>query len=287
MAVKRVIPLNQIEGVTAGGTATVKLPIGPRYHSVVLQYDTDTAGGATEANMEAEVTEVRVNIDNVTQRKASSAQIFDINRTKGRAPVVGDGTAPGYIPLFFSEPHRETALEKEVTAWGTKDIGSFQIEVDIANNSGQVPNLKGYAVVDDVMEVPNGIVKWKRELITISSTGETVHKLDTLRGDSYQGAYFFENANGDINDLLIEWDGVKIYDLTEYQVSSVLSSIGLLEVSGLVHVPFDFNHPGDAIPSVKRGAQGNLIKVQEFLTTLNMGAANDVTLIRELVGSPD
>lgn len=288
MATKRIIPLNKIEGVTAGGTATIDLPTNVRYHGICLQYDTDTASGPNEANMETEVSEVRVNIDQVTQRKASAAQIFDINRTKGRQPTVGSASLPGYIPLFFSEPQRESIVSREATAWGMQGVNDFQIEVDIANNSGQVPSLKGFAVVDDVQEAPKGIVKWKRNTLTIGATGETPFSLSTERGDSYQGLFFFEQAAGNIDDLLLEWDGVKIYQLTEQQDNAFIEQFadGFDLVSGLVHVPLDMNHPADALRTVKE-VNGQRLQVQELLATLNMGASNNVTLIRELVGLPD
>lgn len=288
MPTKRFIPLNKIEGVTAGGTATIDLPTNVRYHGIALQYDTDTGGGATEANMETEITEVRVNLEQITQRKASAAQIFDINRTKGKTPTVGDGTAPGFIPLFFSEPQRETQLEKEATAWGMQGIQDFQIEIDIANNAGQTPSLKGWAYVDDVQEAPKGIVKWKRNTIQVGATGELPYALSTTNGDSYQGLHFFENAAGDINNLLLEWDGVKIYDLTEYQNTALLAQFadGFAEVSKDVFIPVDMNHPADALRTVKE-VNGVRTKVQELIATLDMANADNVTVISELVGLPD
>jgi hypothetical protein len=288
MPTKRIIPLNKIEGVAAGGTATIDLPTNVRYHGIVLQYDTTTAGGATEANMETEISEVRLNLGQVTQRKASAAHIFDINRTKGKTPTVGDGTAPGYIPLFFSEPQRESQIEREATAWGMQGIDDFQIEVDIVNNAAQTPSLKGFAIVDDVQEAPRGIVKWKRNTLTIAATGETPFKLSTVGGDSYQGLHFFEQANGDIDELLLEWDGVKLYQLTEYQDDALMAQFadGFTKVSGNVFVPLDFNHPADALRTTKM-VNGARVPVQELIATLNMGAANNVTLIREMVGLPD
>lgn len=288
MATKRVIPLNKIEGVTAGGTAIIDLPTNVRYHGLVLKYDTSTVGGATEANMETEITEVRCNLEQVTQRKASASQIFDINRTKGVDPVVGNGTAPGFIPLFFSEPQRRSQVAQESTAWGMQGITDFQIEVDIANNSGQTPSLKGYALVDDVQEAPQGIVKWKRNTITVGATGELPYKLDTTTGDSYQGLFFFEQADGDIDDLLIEWDGVKVFDLDEYEADSLIKHF-LREsatVSACTHVSLDHNFPADALRSVKT-VNGQNQRVQELIAYLNMGAANNVTLLREMVGLPD
>lgn len=283
MAVKRKIPLNQIDGVAAGGTATIKLPTNVRYHAIYFQYGTATAGGPTEANIEAELTEWRLNIDGVTQRKASSAQIFDINRSKGLAPVVG--ATAGYVPFFFSEPQREGLRAQESTAWGMKDVNTFQIEVDIAAGAAS-PTLSAFAVVDDILEPPGGIVKWKREIIQVAAIGELTHQLDTGKGDSYQGLYFFEGAAGDINSLRLEWDGVKLWDIDENDDNALLPYLGATVVSGMVHVPLDDNFPADAVPMVKM-INGNPVKVQEFMATLNMGAANNVTLLREVIGSPD
>lgn len=283
MAVKRKIPLNQIEGVVAGGTAIVNLPRGPRYHAIVLEYKTSTSGGSTEANMEAELLEVRVDVDEVTQRKASASEIFDINRTKGITPNVG--SAVGYLPIFFSEPQRETKAKKEATAFGTMGVDSFKIEVDIASGAS-APILGGYAIIDDVSEPPAGIVKWKRNVITVGATGELVYKLDTEKGESYQGIYLFENTAGDIDDILLEWDGTKLEDMLDTQIGDDLANLGIPQVSKLVHLPLDQNNPEDAVPSVK-SVNGQVTKVQEFLLTLNMGGANNVTIIRELVGSVD
>lgn len=285
MAVKHRLPITKVEGVAAGSTATIEVPIGPRYHAIVLEYDTSTAGGPTEANMEAEITEIRLEIDEITQRVCSAAQLFDINRTKGIAPVVGDGSNPGYLPIFFSEPQRLTKIEREATACGTAGINSMRLQVDIASGASS-PSLKAYAIVDYKAEAPVGIVKWKRGTITVAGTGELPYRLDTTKGDSYQGLFFFENTAGDIDDVLLEWDGVKLYDLTENQLAAFMNNEGVTQVSKLVHIPLDFNSPSDAVPTVKL-VNGSPVRVQEFLATLNMAQAANVTLIREMVGTPD
>jgi hypothetical protein len=288
MATKRRIPLNKIEGVVAGGTATIDLPTNVRYHAIVLQYDTATAGGATETNMKAQVKEIRASLDGVDQRKASATQLFTINRSKGVSPVEGDGTAPGFLPLFFSEPQRETMIEREATAWGMLGVGDFKIEVDIADGA-DTPVLKGYAIVDDVQEAPQGIVKWKRNTITVGATGELPYKFNTDRGDSFQSLMFFETASGDIGDMLLEWDGVKIHDLDEYQQASYvkLFADGFSHVDGMYHIPLDGNHPADALRSFKTLQNGNRVQVQELMATLTMDQASNVTAISELVGIPD
>ena len=90
-------------------------------------------------------------------------------------------------------------------------VGRFQIEIDI-DDTAVSPRIEAWAEVDDVQEAPMGIVKHKKESIQVASSGELVYKLDTEKGDSYQGLYFFETADGDISRIKLEWDGVKMRD---------------------------------------------------------------------------
>lgn len=289
MAVKRLIPLNQINGVAAGSTATINLGTGAlRYHKIMLAYKTATVGGASEANMAAEITEVRMNLNGVTQRRFSAQQLFDMNRIKGKSPTVSASTAiPGYLTIYLSEPQRKTKLEREATAWGMGGVGSFQIEVDIDGGASS-PVLSGFAEVDDKLEPPLGIVKWKREVIQVAATGDVSYKMDTLRGDGYQSLTFIEGTAGDIDALKLNWDGVPIYQDDENFAAEVLNGSDFTKVSKYRHVPLDWNAHADAVPSVKTNAAGKVTgNVSEFIATLTMGVAANVTLIRELVGTPD
>lgn len=284
MAVKRKIPLTKISGVSAGGTATIDLPTNVRYHMICFQYGCSNGGGPIEATTEAHLTQWRLNIGNVTQRLCSTAHLFDINRTKGITPDADASRA--FIPHFFSEPQRESTPLIEATAWGMKGVESFQIEVDIAG-AATSPTLTGWAVVDDVQQAPMGIVKWRRNIIQVAATGDLSYRLNTDKGDSYQGLYFFEGTAGDINNVRLEWDGTKLFDLDEYDDDVYRKWAGSTTVSGLYHIPLDDNNPADAVPTLKKDASGNLLRVQEFDATLNMGAAANVTLYSEVIGAPD
>lgn len=283
MARKRRIPLNNITGVAAGGRAVIDCPVDVRYHKIIARYTTATAGGPTEANMEAELTSWRLKLDGVVQREFSTAQLFDINRTKGKTPKVG--ATNGYATIFFSEPHRKTFVEREATAWGMQGVEKFQIEVDIASGAAS-PALTFFAEVDDVIEPPAGIVKWKRDVITVNATGEVTYKLDPGKGDSLQGLLFFEQAAGNIDNIRLTWDGVEMYNLNENVDDEFTATSDFTEVSALVHIAVDGNRPSDVLPSMKRLPDGRLTPINTY-ATLTMGAANNVTLIREVVGSAD
>lgn len=283
MATKRKIPVNVINGVAAGNTATIQLSLGLTYHAIVFEYNTGTAGGPTEANIEAELTEWRLKMDGITQRVCSSAELFDINRNKGKTPVVG--AANGYVPFYFTEPQRQTQLEREATAWGTAGVGSFQIEVDIASGATS-PGLTAYAIVDDDIRPPVGIVKWKRETLVISATGETSFPLGVHSGDSYQGIHLFEGTADDVNSIELKWDGIEIYNMDENFYDQDIENSDFVDVAGLKYLTLDNNRPADALPTVRK-RNGVDTKVQEMLLKLSMQNANNVTMIRELVGRPD
>lgn len=289
MAVKRWVPVSQINGVAASSTATINLVTGPRrYHTIILAPTITNAGGATEANMATYFTEIRVNLEGTTQRRMSAQQLFDLNRQKGKTPTVATGTTvPGHMTLMFSEPQRKGIVEREATCWGMSGVNSFQIEIDIAAGvTGLV--LKAWALIDDVDEPPMGIVKWKREIIQVSATGDLTYKLDTNKGDSYQSLTFIEGTAGDIDGIELTWDGVQLYKDDENTVAEYLNLSDYTKVSKYRHIPLGLNVLANNVPTVKRNAQGQVIgKVGEFTAKLTMGAAANVTLIREVVGSPD
>lgn len=287
MATKRQIPLSRIEGVAAGGSPIIQMATNVRYHVIALEYTTTTAGGATRANMVAEIPEIRLLLEEVPQRKMSAYELFKSNEGKGVQVVEGDENSPGYLFIFFSEPQRGSTVMDESTAWGMLGVTDFQIEVDIVD-AGQTVKLKAIALVDDVQEAPQGIVKWKKNVITIGATGEEPYAINTTNGDSIQSLMFFEDTAGDIDDILLEWDGIKISQLSMHQQAAMVSSVGngTVLVDKMRHLVLDRNNPPDALRTVKT-VNGTARKVQETIATLNMTAARNVTLIREVVGLPD
>lgn len=288
MAVKRRVPLNQINGVAAGATATINLPTGPRrYHEITVGYKTATAGGATEATMGSEITEVRMILDGVVQRRFSPAQLFNMNRIKGKTLTASSSTSiPGYLTMYLAEPQRKSITERELTCWGMKGISTFQIELDIASGASS-PVVSGYALIDDVNEVPGLIVKWKRETVQVSATGDLTYKLDTNRGDAYQSLTFIEGTAGDLDAIELTWDGVQLFKDDENFATELLNNSDFTKVTKYRHCPLSLNALANNVPTIKVGANGEKSKVGEFLAKLTMGAAANLTLMREVVGTPD
>jgi len=288
MALKRVVPLTSISGVAAGATATVSLPVGPlRYHRITLGYKTATSGGATEATMDSEISEIRMLINGKVQRRFSPAQLFNLNRQKGKTPTVSNSTSiPGYLTMFLAEPQHKTNTERELTVWGMLGVSTFQLEIDIAPGASS-PVITGYAVIDDVPQPPQSIVKWIREVIQVSATGIVNYKLDTSTPDSYQDVTFIEGSAGDITNLLLTWDSLPLYQDDSNIAVELLNDTDYTRVSAYRHVPLSYNSIGNAVPSIRSNGAGGIINVGNFLAQLTMGNANNVTVMREMIGKPN
>lgn len=115
MSTRIVERARNFNAVAAGQTATLNLPATRIYHGVRLVYTTVTAGGATQANMEAELTEIRIKVNGKVQRRLSAAHIFALNAYRGKA------FETGLLPIFFSEPWRRTV--QQLCCWTEKRYG--------------------------------------------------------------------------------------------------------------------------------------------------------------------
>lgn len=272
---RQFVTTNSFNAVAAGGTATVSLPVRNRiYHSLVLYYGTGTAGGPTEANMIAEIEEVRIKVDGKVQRRFTAEELFAINAFNGVA------VEDGILPIFFSEPWRRTAQGEDALAWGTGDINTFQVEVDIASGA-TAPTLSARVEIEAGIRAMGTIVKWRKFVVPVSATG--VVNLTTLPMlDAYYRMHAF---SGNIADVEIRVDQAEVFKATQTQNDHLLSKVyGKTPQASTYHVSFDrTDRVSDALPMVR--ADGG--RVSEFRLDFNMSAAASFPLLTETLGARD
>lgn len=193
MALKKIEQLPAFNGIPnsgVGGTATLDIPRGPRYHSVTLKVkDSNNADIGTIVN------EIRVNINGKEQRVCSPAQLDAINGQNNvpaynllsgttryvAATSAGAVTTAAsilaearsvvtpaiasysmfknssnvtYITLFFNEKWRP-GKAGELFAWPTGNVASFQVEVDIKTTAGTV-TMSAEAEMDNAIVPASG-----------------------------------------------------------------------------------------------------------------------------------
>jgi hypothetical protein len=284
MATKRLIQLPALAGVVQGGTATLDIPVGPRYHTIILE------ANAAAKTLTQILSEIRVKVNGKVQRVHTAAELDALNTFLGSiyASQNSGGAGNTYrLPIFFAEPWRIVQNIREGLAWSTGDVGSFQIEVDINATAGAAPVVTAWAEADnsivDATGKPQGlgiISKCFRTQIPINGTLQNI--LSLPRRDAYQQISLFD-AN--ITRVQIKVDNIVIRDVTKTVNDASLVARGMVPVAGRFDLVFDHDDIlGSALPMVL-GSQ----KVQDFQVnlTLSDGTARNIPCIYFLLGNAD
>lgn len=153
MAKRKIVKLPAFSSVAAGNRATLVIPVGARkYHKVFIEYK---GGVGNQAAVEADLKGVRILTNGRIQREATVAQINVLNAFRGRSFQTGTVIIP------FSDPGARTMQGEEVTGWGTYNLSTLTLELDI-DAAAVAPTLQAYAEIEDSQEPLGAIVKWRR-----------------------------------------------------------------------------------------------------------------------------
>lgn len=308
MALKRVSPLSSFSSVAASSTASIDLPVGPRYHVIWLVYDNAAHDGWLDANV---CSDIRLKVNGKVQRTFSAAELNALNAlmnnpsaTYGTAADVPYSTydntgAEAWLPIFLAEPWRPEIVSKEGLAWGTGDLQSFQIEVDLGSATG--PVLRAYAEVDNAVVTTEGlqrampmgnIVKWSRFYVPYTAAG--ILNLQTIpRRDVILQLSLWNTATAYISSLQVKADNYEWRDLSEQDNGMILRARGMnpTAVGGgattRYDVVFDYDDfpPGAGLRAdAIRDLQFNLTVAQVSGQTLTAGS---FTAMLQTLGRPD
>ncbi len=207
-------------GVAEGATATLNMPIGLTYHSLLL-----TRGGTAFTN--AHIAEVRLKGNGRELMVMSGAELDSINQFDGHAAA---GAA--LTRIDFERPNLLTRQGRELTAIGTGSpadrasnptpLSTLQLEVDIAGSTA--PTLSAKALQSGPS--PLGALK-KRRRFNYSVAGAGDYEISDLpKGDLIDKIFIFHTGNvtgvkldrnnfrafdrSDAENDLIQTDGVRV-----------------------------------------------------------------------------
>lgn len=269
------ISTNSFNGVGAGQTATLDLPVGDLvFHGIDVVYTTATAGGANQVNMEAELTAARLKVNGKVQRRFTAEELFDINGFNGIA------FATGAFPIFLSEPWRRAPQGEDALGWGTQDVDTMQLEIDIAAGA-TAPTLEARLEVERVRRPMGPIVKWRRFNVPVSAVG-LVNVTSLPKEDAY---YRLHAHSAVIDDVEVNVDQVEKFKATAARNTNLLTRYGLSPVAGWFHIAFDrTQRVADAL-SMRKGDPPR--RIDDFRVDFNMSAATGFDLITEVLGPRD
>lgn len=288
------VTLPNFNGVGANQTATVQLPTGAiTFHKLLLEYDCTNAGNGSQANTEAHLTGIRIKVAGKTQRTFSAKQLNAINAYYGRTVQVltpNGGTATTFLEVYFSEPWRRTAKGEDALAWGTNDISTLQVEVDIAA-AATGPAITPRAVVEYARR-PLGVVsKWKSYNQPVSGAGDVVNNtLPKNPAEAYQAIHAFPVAATDITAVDVKTDQVERFNASFTEMQDYVQGEGWKPQAAMFHIHFDVTgRVADALPMQYIDASGKPTGalVGDFRIDWTMNAANSFPFVALVLGPRD
>lgn len=266
------------DGVGAGQTATFKLPIGRRYHELLL-----TFGGTTMAL--ANMTEIRVNANGKPIHRYSAVQLDKMNQFDGRN-AVGSGKIL-VIPfdrygLATMAGRIETALNTGLDTTpvqGVNYITSLTVEIDI-NSEAEAPLLDLIAIQSDRLSGVGAGTVLHRTKHTYSPSGKGEFEISDLpRGNNtsmmLNRIAFIPSAN-DINSIKIDRNNYNIFDRTKALNELIQRDGERVPQSGYVVVDrTEQGFGGDPI---------SLLQLSDYRYKLDMSGACTLTILSEYLG---
>jgi hypothetical protein len=286
--IKQRIQLRSISNVAASKTALIEVPVGLRYHYIVLHHGY-AAGTNTIAAAATNVSEIRVKVNTAIQRTMSGTQLRDMNILNGTAfDCLGlPNTSPGVsFPIYFAEPWRRDEVDQDALAWPSNGWSSFQIEVDLG--AASTPTLIGSAVVDSLTTNAGnrGIVKWLRQGIPAAGTSFDYVTLDGR--DFLQQISLYPDSGGSnaATQVTFRVDGVTLHELTNAQNTALLTNYEMTPAaSGRTGSIYDMVLDHDDL----LGSAVNMNGTKSRTLTIAAGGAQSgtVTAIIQRLGPPE
>jgi hypothetical protein len=311
MSLKRISQLPNFLGVDAvnGGTATLDLPRGPRYHVIWLRIS-----NSAHALPAAILDEIRIRVNGKVQRIMTPAQLDGLNGrmedpayyvltqdgnskaiTQARSLVTpGNGFYSQYqdasyvtfLPIFLSEPWRPQNIQEQL-AWGTGNVASLQLEVDIKANMTGV-TLSAFAEMDNAVLTTNGvasalpmglITKWDLIQVPVTSTKVQWQGLSLPRGDVLLSLHFWDSY---VTNMQLLADSYEWRNVSKGDNDAVLVSRRMTTAAACADLVLDY----DDIPG---GAGLNLDNIQDLRINLDLsdGTARTIPVTVQSLGAPN
>jgi len=256
------------EGVAAGQTATVRLPIGRTYEQLFITY-----GGATLAQLN----ELRIIANGeVAHRITELSKLDSMNQFEGRA------AAGGVIVFDFNRFNMRTRAGEEFTGLGTgvlddpNKITTLSMEIDI-DAAALGPTLAVKAMQSGPRPVGQ-IIKTKQFIYTAGAAGE-FEISDLPKGDNINKIYFGNHAANVYTKLVVERDNFIEFERSVAE-NSVIQTDGV-RVPQAGYVVYDPTENGNGSESL--GTKG----VQDLRFRLTLTNAGQVPVTVEYIGQPE
>jgi hypothetical protein len=225
--------INGIEGAVTGGTATVNIPVGRRYHALKVYVTADN--GAPTTDPAAILDYARLLVNGVVMRDLLPADYINIAKLNGITPAASE------LPFYFSEPWRASVVGEESTSWDL--FGQSKCTLELKFKTGLTAITCAVSASFDYGRNISGtkpflaIVKQLKQTYNAPSG---VYDVTTLPKTFPIQRILLNASTGTLNSVEVTRDNEKVQESTTAQNSTFLKDYGLAAANFSFPVVFDF-----------------------------------------------
>lgn len=202
---KKTVRLPSLSRVVAGSKATLELPLGNTYERIIF------SASATAGLAIAHIKRIDVLINgNVVQTYKNLQRLFDLNGYYGREPDTISGTGAQFA-LHFTRAELLDSLWRKAPGFGTADVQTFHIEIEIDAAAPATLAINSHALIDPVRQ-PLGAFFRIREFPVSNATAGVLEADKLPKGAWYSLIHLFK---ADISNVELIANDVKIVDATK------------------------------------------------------------------------
>lgn len=258
--------------VAAGSTSSVTIPKGPTYYGFDI-YATIGGVAATAADMKSQISEVRLKVNGVTRWEAWATHIIEC-----LFEYYGKTLANGVLPLMLVDPDYKTIPAMDNMAWGTADVDTLTMEVDLAAGA-TIDAMSVYATVLGEARPLGTVIEVHRITVAPAATGVfELSDLPRFNGD-LRAMHFDLTGAAAATAVELQINQVNVFDTNLTVWNNIVSRSGRTPQTDFIHYePTYLNRLDDKIVLGRA--------VQDFRFKLTMSAAGSVPLIMETVNTP-
>lgn len=280
MTTKTTTKLPNPEGVVAGGTATFRIPVGRRIHSLYLDYAYD----AVTQNV-ADFTEIRIYVNGQVIQRFSGAERDALNQFDGL------GASQGILEIPFNRNKLKTVAGEEETALNTgsadeqgRRISSMYMEIDLdAGMTIAQADLSLYAKQSDALPGGAGTIPYIRREQRNPAGADSDFQISDLVNPGVNAPdkvalnrVTFVPSTGTIDNLRVDRNTYNIFERSD-ELNRVMQSSGVRSPqAGYFTIDTSENGYG--------GEPIQLYGMTDFRYRLDVSAAMTLTCISEYLG---
>ena len=286
MATKITSKLPNPEGVAAGGTATCRVPVGRRIHSLALLYND------TDQDL-ADFTEIRIYLNGQVFQRFSATERDVLNKLDKMQAAAGVLVMPferqGLLTMAGIE---STALNTKVKDENGLSIESMYVEIDIASGATiAASDLTLYAKESDAIMTDSagkpagaGVIPYIRRDSRTSSGADTDYQISDLINAGVNAPdkvalvrATFRKASGAINAIRVDRNNYTVFDRPAALNSVMLNNGKRAAQSGYFTVDTGENGlGGDVI---------QLFGMTDFRYRLDTSSGGSIVILSEYLGA--